>query len=127
MRRDPTGGDLSIEECWDRLRASCMGRLALSAEALPVILPVRYFIDGHTIVMALAAHPPFEPVVDQVVAAFAVESVEPATCSGWTVHAQGMLHCRPAGLIVRMVPEVVTGWRIELFPDLDAVRRASLG
>ncbi len=127
MRKDPAAGDLSLEECWGLLRRSSLGRLALSARALPVILPVQHRVDGGTIVMCLGSEPPFDPVVDDVVAAFAVESIDPGTSTGWTVHVQGMLtgvsrldgtdRCPVgAGLVIGMEPVVVTGWRLQLCP-----------
>ncbi len=127
MCSDPPTGDLSLDQCWSLLRHSSSGRLALSARALPVILPVQHYVDGRTIVMCIGSNPPFDPVVHDVVAAFAVESIDPVTATGWTVHVQGLIR-RPdqpgrarrcpvgAGLILGMEPEVVTGWRVKLCP-----------
>lgn len=127
MRSDPPLGDFPLEECWNLLRRSSVGRLALSARALPVILPVQHHVEGRTIVMCIGSDPPFDPVVNDVVAAFAVESIDAASATGWTVHVQGMIRSldRPdrsdrcpvgAGLIIGMDPEVVTGWRVKLCP-----------
>jgi hypothetical protein len=37
---------LSERECWELLATVSVGRLALSVRALPVILPVQYYLDG---------------------------------------------------------------------------------
>lgn len=138
MRKDPAAGELSLEECWDLLRHSSVGRLALSAQALPVILPVQYYVDEGTIVICLGSDPPFDPVVDAVVAAFAVESIEAATGTGRMVHVQGILsssarpdgttRCRDrAALALEFEPAVVTGWRIQLRPYESIAPPVALG
>ena len=127
MRSDPSPGGLPLEECWNLLRRSSVGRLALSARALPVILPVQHHVEGRTIVMCVGSGLPFDPVVHDVVAAFSVESIDAARATGWTVHVQGMVRPleRPdrsdrcplgSGLLIAMDPEVVTGWRVKLCP-----------
>jgi nitroimidazol reductase NimA-like FMN-containing flavoprotein (pyridoxamine 5'-phosphate oxidase superfamily) len=37
---------LSERECWGLLATASVGRLALSVRALPVIVPVQYYLDG---------------------------------------------------------------------------------
>ena len=65
--------------------------------------------------------------LDQVVAAFSVEHIDPGTGAGWTVHVQGVLHnpAQPArpegcpagkGLIVRLEAAAVKGWQVLLCP-----------
>ncbi|MHA7961735.1 helix-turn-helix domain-containing protein [Streptomyces sp. L500] len=46
----PTLMRLSERECWERLGTHGIGRLSLSADTGPVILPVNFVVDGHTIV-----------------------------------------------------------------------------
>lgn len=127
MRRNPASGELSTAQCWDRLRQASLGRVALSARALPVIIPVQFYVDGRVIVMCMGIDPPFEPALDQVVAAFSVEHIDAETGAGWTVHVQGVLYSpeRPAdpercpagqGLIVRLEAVAVIGWRVQLCP-----------
>lgn len=137
MRRDAVAGDLSNTECWDRLHSSSLGRVALTARALPVIIPVQYYVDGTTIVICMGADPPFSPILSDVVAAFAVESIDPDAGSGWTVHVQGVLRrpVRPGhpevcptgdALVVRLEPAWVTGWRVRLCPMAAPERPAVL-
>ena len=37
---------ISEERCWELLATASVGRLALSVQALPMILPVQYYLDG---------------------------------------------------------------------------------
>lgn len=131
MRRIPATGDMSVAECWDRLQGAACGFVALSARALPVVLPVQYYVQDGLIVICLGPDAPFHPVLEDVVVAFAVESINPATSSGWTVHVQGILRADPgawpacptgAGRIAHMEPIAVTGWHVELCPLLAAGR-----
>ena len=43
---------LSERECWELLATVSVGRLALSIRALPLILPVQYYLDGRRLVAA---------------------------------------------------------------------------
>ena len=39
--------------CWELLTTVSVGRLALSVRALPVILPVQYYLDGRRLAICL--------------------------------------------------------------------------
>ncbi len=41
---------LSKQECWERLGTHGIGRLGLSADSGPLVLPVNYLVDAHTLV-----------------------------------------------------------------------------
>ncbi len=121
---EPSAGEIPEAECWEKLRGASVGRLALSARALPVIIPVRYVIDGTTVVACMGSDAPFGAVVDDVVAAFSVESIDGATGSGWCVHVQGVVRTVPTsgsqacppdgGRLLRLEPAAVVGRRLTL-------------
>ena len=80
---------LSERECWELLATVSVGRLALSVRALPVILPVQYFLDGHRLAVCLGHHALPERALDETIVAFAADSIDPVTRSGWSVQVQG--------------------------------------
>ena len=80
---------LSERECWELLATVSVGQLALSVRALPVIVPVQYYLDGRRLAVCLGHHGLPERALDETVIAFAADSIDPATRSGWSVQVQG--------------------------------------
>jgi Pyridoxamine 5'-phosphate oxidase len=119
-------------ECWELLAGVSLGRVALSLHALPVILPVQYYLDGHTLAVCLGHREIPEQSLDTIVA-FAADAIDPVARSGWTVQIQGRstiprqlgvaLSCGwpPAGQVVCIKPGTVTGYWIRLCPFVDSL------
>jgi nitroimidazol reductase NimA-like FMN-containing flavoprotein (pyridoxamine 5'-phosphate oxidase superfamily) len=79
---------LSARECWELLATVSVGRLALSVRALPVIVPVQYYLDGRRLAVCLGHHELPERSLDVTINAFAADSIDPVTRSGWSVQVQ---------------------------------------
>ena len=47
---------IPVDQCWELLATASVGCLALSIRALPVIFPVRYYLDGRRLVVCLGHH-----------------------------------------------------------------------
>ena len=77
------------EECWELLATASVGRLALSVKVLPTILPVQYYLDGHTLAVCLGHHEVTERSLHDAIIAFAADAIDPVTRSGWSVQIQG--------------------------------------
>ena len=119
--------------CWQLLATASIGRLALSVRALPVILPVQYYLDGRSLVVCLGHHQITERSLNQTIIAFGADAIDPATRSGWSVHVQGRstiperlgvdVACgQPtAGQIVQIQPGIITGHRVHLCPFIDSL------
>ena len=71
------------------LATASVGRLALSVRALPLIVPVQYYLDGRRLALCLGHHELPERALDETVVAFAADSIDPVTRSGWSVQVQG--------------------------------------
>ena len=122
-----TGGEreLSAQECWALLARGWLGRVALTANALPIVVPVEYCVTGDELALCLGRHDiPARRLVDAVVG-FATDFVDDATREGWTVHVQGTTRLADAHVtcatheqaqIVFLVPAVVTGQTLQLCP-----------
>jgi len=123
---------LTTPECWDRLGEHGIGRVAFSADAGPVVLPVNYTVDGGTIVYRTTPGSVAASAAGSEVA-FEVDHVDEHLRQGWSVLVVGTAEPitdpdtvrRLAGepetepwaggarnLWIRIVPVRVTGRRI---------------
>lgn len=124
---------ISERECWELLATASVGRLALSVRALPVILPVQYYLDGRRLAVCLGHLGLPERSLNETIIAFAADSIDPATRSGWSVHIQGRsvipgrfpidTGCGwpAAAQLVQIEPGKISGQRIHLCPFIDAL------
>jgi len=124
------GDVLSERECWELLATVSVGRLALSVRALPVILPVQYYLNGRRLAVCLGHH--------DTIIAFAADSIDRVTRSGWSVQVQGRsviadglridTDCGwPAApaQVVEIEPGRISGHRMHLCPFIDTLLAAS--
>lgn len=125
---------LSERECWELLATASVGRLALSVRALPVILPVQYYLDGRKLAVCLGHHALPERALDKTIIAFAADSIDPVTRSGWSVQVQGR-SVIPRGLridtdcgwpaasaqVVAIEPGKISGHQMRLCPFIDTL------
>jgi hypothetical protein len=128
---------LSERECWELLPAASVGWLALSIRSLPVILPIQYYLDGRWLAVCLGHHALPERALDETIVAFAADSIDPVTRSGWSVHVQGR-SVIPRGLrvdtdcgwpaasaqVVQIEPGIISGHRMRLCPFIDTLLAA---
>lgn len=128
---------LSEQECWELLATVSVGRVALSVRALPVILSVQYYLDGRRLAVCLGHHGLPERALDDTIIAFAADSIDPVTRSGWSVQVQGR-SVIPRGLridtdcgwpaapaqVVEIEPGRVSGQRVHLCPFIQTLLAA---
>jgi pyridoxamine 5'-phosphate oxidase-like protein len=124
---------LSASQCWELLATVSVGRIALSVRALPVILPVQFYLDARRLSVCIGHRELPERSLNQAVVAFAADSIDPATRSGWSVQVQGVTELSSgrgldtacgvptAGQIVEIVPATIDGFRVHLCPFVDAL------
>lgn len=122
------GGTIDEEECWQLLSKGTIGRLALSVDALPGILPVYYAVDDRVITLSLGELRVPDRCADGAVVAFAVDELDLDNGCGWYVHTVGksvvQVRDEPTdgwnggvpGQIVRVAPAIVDGRRFRLPP-----------
>ncbi len=115
-------------ECWELLANSTLGRLALSIQALPIIIPVRYVVDDASVAIDIDRISMPDAAVRNSVVALAVDDISEPAEEGWLVQVQGIAHlATPAGGpgnvysdgVVRLVPGNVTGLRFPTAPFLS--------
>jgi nitroimidazol reductase NimA-like FMN-containing flavoprotein (pyridoxamine 5'-phosphate oxidase superfamily) len=81
---------LPRNECALGLGSQQIGRIALSVDALPVLLPVYFVYDGTTIVFRTRSGSVLDRNCRNTVVAFEVDSHDAGRKSGWSVMAVGV-------------------------------------
>jgi nitroimidazol reductase NimA-like FMN-containing flavoprotein (pyridoxamine 5'-phosphate oxidase superfamily) len=81
---------LSHDECYAALAAGTVGRVAITAQALPAIVPVNYALDGHTIVFRTRPEGMLARACDGNVVAFEVDQLAHDGRTGWSVLVVGV-------------------------------------
>lgn len=132
----PTTHALEAVDCYRLLGTTCVGRVVGTADALPLVLPVNYCLDGRSIVFRTSADGRLAAATRNVVVAFEVDSIDTGTWTGWSVVVTGVaspleepgdvIRAQQLGLVswvgeerdhfVRIVPGLVTGRRLDVAP-----------
>jgi uncharacterized protein len=81
--------ELSVSACRDKLKNATVGRLGVSIDALPVVLPVKYAVDGNSIVIRADPGTKLSAAMNEAVVAFEVDDFDPGARRGWSVLVQG--------------------------------------
>lgn len=118
------------QRCRELLATASVGRLAVSVRALPVILPVRYYVTGHNrLAVCLGHHSIPVRSLNETIIAFTADTIDPAARSGWSVQIQGRSSVprlggfdtacgQPAaGQTVEIEPGTITGHYLHLCPS----------
>jgi uncharacterized protein len=93
---------LTRDECLALLGSVVRGRVALSVDALPVIVPVPFCLDGDRVVFGLdpegiiggrAVGERRIAALDGTVVAFEAEALDGASGNGWSVLVRGAARC----------------------------------
>ncbi|MCX5208233.1 pyridoxamine 5'-phosphate oxidase family protein [Kitasatospora sp. NBC_00240] len=84
----PTLMKLTPDECWDRLSDHGIGRVALSSESGPAILPVNYLVDAHSVVYRTSRGGAAAAAEGSEVA-FETDHLDETDSKGWSVLVVG--------------------------------------
>lgn len=101
---------LSEQECLDLLRTRSLGRLGLSAGALPYVLPVRYVLDDHRILVGTGEDTPLSAACDGAVVAFQADGFDGGDEEGWSVVVQGLARSLATAPRRPEVEQVLGSW-----------------
>ncbi|MGZ4682601.1 MAG: pyridoxamine 5'-phosphate oxidase family protein [Acidimicrobiales bacterium] len=90
MQLDSSGSEILDErECLTLLRHETIGRVGLSVEALPVVLPVNFVLVPGGILLRTSEGSKLRAAWEQAVVAFEADHYDPLTRTGWSVLVQG--------------------------------------
>ena len=81
---------LTHEECVARLRSGSIGRIAITHQALPVVVPVNYALDGSVIVFRTETGGMLARACTGSVVAFEVDDLDHSGRGGWSVLVVGV-------------------------------------
>lgn len=81
---------ISDEDCRELLAACRVGRIAVTADALPVIAPVNYVVDGSSIVFRTKRDGMLARACDDAVIAFEIDELASDGSGGWSVNVVGI-------------------------------------
>jgi nitroimidazol reductase NimA-like FMN-containing flavoprotein (pyridoxamine 5'-phosphate oxidase superfamily) len=82
--------ELSRARCLDLLATSGLGRVGVSVQALPVILPVTYALIGEKVVFLTAPGSKLTAAMRRSVVAFEADRRDACGAWGWSVLVQGV-------------------------------------
>lgn len=94
---------LSREQCLDRLRMQSVGRIAITHQALPVIVPVNYTLLGSAVVFRTEPGGMLARGCQDSVVAFEVDDLARGGRSGWSVVVVGVAAPLSGSAAVRAV------------------------
>jgi nitroimidazol reductase NimA-like FMN-containing flavoprotein (pyridoxamine 5'-phosphate oxidase superfamily) len=72
------------------LATARLGRIGISINALPMVLPVNFCCDGRQILVRTGAGAKLDAATSDAVVAFEVDEVTPESRSGWSVVVRGV-------------------------------------
>jgi nitroimidazol reductase NimA-like FMN-containing flavoprotein (pyridoxamine 5'-phosphate oxidase superfamily) len=81
---------LDRDECIDLLAGGIVGRIAITANALPVVLPVNYVLLNDRIVVRTGRGTKLDAATRNAVVAFEVDELDFADGAGWSVLVTGV-------------------------------------
>lgn len=84
--------DLARSECLDLLRTHTIGRLAVTHQALPVIVPVNYVADDGGVVFRTEPGGMLDRACHDSVVAFEIDELAADGSGGWSVLVVGLAH-----------------------------------
>jgi uncharacterized protein len=100
---------LSVNECWELLRDSVVGRLAVIVDGSPDIFPVNPVVDHGTIVFRTTAGTKLAGTKGRDVA-FEVDGYDAGTARAWSVVVKGRAQ------EIWEVDEILRALRLPLYP-----------
>jgi nitroimidazol reductase NimA-like FMN-containing flavoprotein (pyridoxamine 5'-phosphate oxidase superfamily) len=92
---------LSRDECMERLRGESIGRVAVTHQALPVILPVNYVLSGASVLFRTEPGGMLARACDNSVVAFEIDCLAADGRSGWSVLVVGFAELLSGSAAVR--------------------------
>ncbi len=83
---------LSIDECWQKLTRSSVGRIGVLVDSAPEIYPVNFVVHERSILFRTDAGSKLRGVDRSPAVCFEVDHINPDDRSGWSVLVKGRAH-----------------------------------
>ena len=115
---------MSREECLEKLRAHNVGRVSVTQDALPVIVPVNYVVDGSGVVFRTTADGLLARACHSNVVAFEIDDLAEDGMAGWSVLVVGVADALDGSERMRAVNRALVS---AAGPDRDHFVRVTMG
>lgn len=99
--------EMAPSECLDRLHAAHVGRVGITVEALPVILPVNFAVHENGILFRTMAGTKLDAATNGTVVAFQADAYVPDGSGGWSVLVVGPCRRVEDGSVLRATKELL--------------------
>jgi len=109
-----TTAELDADYCWGLLNSESFGRVALSARAMPVIVPVRYSVGGQRVRFRPAETTAIAGAIANNVVAFEADGFDDGRCASWSVHLVGRV-IETEGADFELRPSIIEGRWLRFF------------
>jgi len=80
---------LSLQDCWDLLGSTPVGRIGVLVDSAPEIYPVNHAVDEHTIVFRTERGEKLRGLDRSPSVCFQVDGYDTSTSTGWSVLVKG--------------------------------------
>jgi nitroimidazol reductase NimA-like FMN-containing flavoprotein (pyridoxamine 5'-phosphate oxidase superfamily) len=81
--------ELGEDECWELLRATSVGRVAVTVGTVPDVFPVNYRVHNGEIVIRTEAGTKLAAATLMTAVAFEIDAIDHESRSGWSVVVKG--------------------------------------
>jgi uncharacterized protein len=81
---------LRHDECLALLGTAILGRIGVSSDALPIVLPINFRFDGGRILFRTGVGTKLDAATNNAVVAFEVDEIDPVAHTGWSVVVRGV-------------------------------------
>lgn len=116
---------MTSDQCRRLLGMKDLGRVAVTAGALPMVLPVQYQLLGHQLLLRTPGHHEVSNGIDGQVVGFEADDIDLVHGVGWCVSVTGAVHLVHGammgapphrwfsdGLVLALDTDVIVGHRI---------------
>jgi nitroimidazol reductase NimA-like FMN-containing flavoprotein (pyridoxamine 5'-phosphate oxidase superfamily) len=115
---------MTADECRRLLGVVDIGRVAISAGALPVVLPVQYALQGDQLLLRTPGHHEVSDSIDGQVVGFEADRLDMVRGVGWSVSVTGTVRVAAAvsaepvhrwfcdGVVLAMDTDIIVGHRV---------------
>lgn len=102
---------LDRAECLRLLQTATLGRIGLTSQALPTVLPVNFRLAGDRLLVRTGSGSKLDAATRNAVVAFEVDAFDPLYHSGWSVVVTGMAQeVTDPDELDRLQPESIPRW-----------------
>jgi uncharacterized protein len=122
---------LAEDECLRLLGTRTLGRIGVTSDALPLVLPVSFWFDGNRILVRTTHGSKLDNATRNAVVAFEVDELDPVDHTGWSVVVRGVAsHVASADTLGVLSAAPIPRWAsngsahaIAIAPELVSGRR----